>query len=107
MSYDYTSTKFNIAATITRMGFQAVLSKTDNSTAKTYVVWGKNEKVTVDNGISQVYGENKILYMAATGKKVPEVGDTVILGAENWSIDRVEMYKPSKTAIAYKLAVSN
>jgi hypothetical protein len=107
MTYNYAGTKFDIAAVITRMGFQVTLSKTDGTVAKTFGIWGKNEKVTVDSGISQVYGEKKTLYLSATGKRAPEVGDTIILDGANWSVDNVEQYKPAKVAVAYKLLVSN
>ena len=107
MAIDYTSTKLDIAALIKNNGMSVVLNKTDSSTAKAYGLWGKSEKVDIQMGISQVIGERKTMYLAATMKKTPEVGDSVTVDGTNWGVEAVELYRPTKITIAYMLTLSN
>jgi hypothetical protein len=105
--FDYTTTQADVTALLTEMGFRVTLEKADGNNAKSYAVWGKNEKKDVQSSISQVTGDQKILYIAGGIKKIPEVGDSIVLKTSNWSVDLVEVYQPADIVIAYKVTVSS
>lgn len=92
---------------ITKFGIRATLQKLDGTIVKTYIVWGKTEDQDMAAQLSHVATETKNLFMCGNVKKVPAIGDSIIISNANWSIKTVEQYMPTATVIAYKIVATN
>ena len=104
--FDYTPIQNKVGVIIEKFGFAVTLSKPVDGNAKTYGLWGKSKEDDVSNGVSSVIQQQKEMYLSGSVKKLPEVGDTLITGTDRWIINEVEVIKPARYPIAYKLKVS-
>lgn len=101
--FNWSLTQSQVSKVIQHVGFQMTLIKADNTSAKAYGVWDSNSKYDLATGAAKLTTNQKQMYIQASIKKVPAVGDTIQQGTDLWSITEVEAYKPSSTVLAYRV----
>jgi pyrrolidone-carboxylate peptidase len=88
---------------IQKYGQPVKVVNTAGVSISTHGVFGKIEHTDLNNAeTGHITIQTYVLYVAYI-KNQPEVGGTVIINKVEYGINKVEIYQPNNTAIAYKL----
>lgn len=94
-----------VTQVITKLGFKVTVIDAGDKKSSAYAIWDSNSKSDLAQGGTKITENNKQIYIAATIKKAPAVGDYVQQGNEQWTVTEVEAYKPASTVLAYRVVV--
>lgn len=99
------TTQSQVTAALKQVGFTATLVKADGSKAKGYAAWDSSTKRDLADATSRTTTADKQLYLQGSIKRVPEVGDYILQGSDQFAIAEVEAYRPATTVLAYRMRV--
>ena len=104
---DYAALNAKATALIKSLGFPITVSRNGVTVGKGNAVVtpskAKKEQGATPASLLQI--ADKTMYVIATSKFDPQVGDLVVAKHGQWSIVSVEDYKPATVTIAFKLEV--
>ena len=104
---DYTALNQRTSSLIQKLGFSITLERDGVVVGKAYGVVTPSD--TKANGgltsVTPIQTDNKVMYVSAPARFVPQVHDFVIAKHGKWQIVAIEQYAPSTTTIAYRIEV--
>lgn len=103
---DFAALNKEATALIKSLGFPISVTREGVVVGKGSAVVTPNKRREGSTDTSLTNISEKTMFVTATGKLDPQVGDVVTSKVGSWSIVAVEAYKPSTVAIAFKLQVA-
>ena len=108
--FNWNAPKPSITAAIKKYGLQMKLTQgisadADGRAVTAYGIWDSNSKSDIAQGGTKVTASRRQVYIAATLKTDPAVGDTITSNGQQYSIEEVEAYRPASVVLAYRVVV--
>jgi hypothetical protein len=102
---NYSQFQSSVLKLIPILGKSVTITYTDASTEVTTGVFTSLDEQTLDASSSNTTGVLSVCYVPGNLSKQIEVGNKVTDGSIVYDVQKVIMYKPAATLIAYKLII--
>lgn len=104
---EYSAIAIQIKSAISELGRTVRIKHSNGGTSTTKGVWGKIMESDLNENASAMLTQQERFIYIPTIKKVPEVGDILVMDNIEYGISTVDIYMPTNIPLAYKLGVSN
>lgn len=88
------------------MGALISISRNDVVLGKTYGVFTKSDAQFVAGKPSTDINIIKYIVIGVSSKIIPQIGDYIIYGNDQWYVTNIETYRPTNITLGYKLTIS-